>query len=105
MLSRIETPTVTTESTAEYAKMSKAERDAIKDRGGFVAGHLRDNRRLVDHVVCRSMLVYDMDFITYEYLKTDVLSGMQCVVHNPQPHAGTSESKTDYSAVKRCYAG
>lgn len=69
LLSRIETPTVTTESTAEYAKMSKAERDQIKDRGGFVAGHLRDNRRLVDHVVCRSMLVYDMDFITYEYLK------------------------------------
>ena len=31
----------TTESAEEYAKMSRAQRDAAKDHGGFVAGVLR----------------------------------------------------------------
>ena len=35
--------------------------DAIKDVGGYVAGHLKNGRRKVGHVICRSMLTLDMD--------------------------------------------
>ena len=41
--------------------MTKARRDAIKDVGGYVAGHLKDGRRKVGNVLCRSMLTLDMD--------------------------------------------
>ena len=40
----------TTESAEEYAKMSRAQRDAAKDHGGFVAGVLKGGRRKVDTV-------------------------------------------------------
>ena len=37
----------TPESAEEYAKMSKAQRDAAKDHGGFVAGVLIGGRRRI----------------------------------------------------------
>lgn len=46
----------TTESAEEYAKMSKTQRDAAKDHGGFVAGVLAGGRRKVDTVESRSMM-------------------------------------------------
>ena len=38
-----------------------ARRDAIMDVGGYVAGHVKDGRRKVGHVLCRSMRTLDMD--------------------------------------------
>lgn len=58
---RVSTTQYTTETVEEYRKMTKARRDAIKDVGGYVAGHLKDGRRKVGHVLCRSMLTLDMD--------------------------------------------
>ncbi len=58
---RVSTTQYTTETMEEYRKMTKARRDAIKDVGGYVAGHLKDGRRKVGHVLCRSMLTLDMD--------------------------------------------
>lgn len=58
---RLRTTVRTTETSEEYAKMRKADREAAKDKGGFIAGHLRDNRRKVENVVCRSMLALDGD--------------------------------------------
>ena len=58
---RVSTTQYTTETVDEYRKMTKARRDAIKDVGGEVAGHLKDGRRKVGHVLCRSMLTLDMD--------------------------------------------
>lgn len=59
---RVSTTQVTTETVEEYRKMTKARRDAIKDVGGYVAGHLKDGRRKVGNVLCRSMLTLDMDY-------------------------------------------
>lgn len=58
---RVSTTQYTTETVEEYRKMTKARRDAVKDVGGYVAGHLKDGRRKVGHVLCRSMLTLDMD--------------------------------------------
>ena len=63
---RLKTPIRTTETADEYPKMKKADRDAAKDKGGFVGGQLRDNRRKIETVVCRSMLTLDAD--SYEHL-------------------------------------
>ena len=65
---RLKNPIRTSESAEEYPKLPKAQRDDIKDKGGFVAGHLKDNRRQKDKVACRSMLVYDMDYLSQEFL-------------------------------------
>ena len=58
----------TTESAEEYAKMSRAQRDAAKDHGGFVAGVLKDGRRKVDSVESRSMITLDGDRIDRAFL-------------------------------------
>lgn len=65
---RLEKPVRTSETAEEYPKLPKSERDQLKDKGGFVAGHLRGNRRKADKVECRSMLVYDLDHISRELL-------------------------------------
>ena len=58
---RLEQTIRTTESVEEYPKLPKAERDRAKDKGGFVGGQLRDNRRKRENVACRSMLTLDCD--------------------------------------------
>ena len=45
LCNRLENTVRTTESIEEYPRLPKAERDRTKDKGGFVGGMLRDNRR------------------------------------------------------------
>jgi putative DNA primase/helicase len=54
----------TTETVEEYRKMSKAKQAEIKDKGGYVLGHLKAGRRKKGHVLSRSALALDMDFGT-----------------------------------------
>lgn len=58
---RLSTTIRTTESAEEYSNMKKADRDAAKDKGGFVGGQLKNNRRKIETVACRSMLTMDAD--------------------------------------------
>ena len=58
---RLEKTIRTTETVEEYQKMKRADREAAKDKGGFVGGKLRDNRRKIETVACRSMLTLDVD--------------------------------------------
>lgn len=51
----------TSETAEEYPKLAKADRNRVKDKGGFVGGQLRDNRRKRENVACRSMLTEDVD--------------------------------------------
>lgn len=66
---RLRVPIRTTESAEEYAKMSRAQRDAAKDHGGFVAGVLKGGRRKVDTVESRSMVALDGDRINAAFWK------------------------------------
>lgn len=61
LCARLEHTAYTTETAEEYPKLSKSDRDRAKDRGGFVGGQLKDNRRKRENVVCRSMLTHDAD--------------------------------------------
>lgn len=86
-LARVRQPIRTTETVEEYRKLKKGQQDAVKDVGGFVAGHLRNGRRKNGNVLCRSMLTLDMD-----YGKPDVweqitmLESWQCCVYSTHKH-------------------
>jgi predicted P-loop ATPase len=58
----------TTESAEEYARFSRAQRDNVKDHGGFVAGALKGGRRKIDTVELRSMVALDGDRIDKAFL-------------------------------------
>lgn len=66
---RLKNTTYTTETVEEYPKLPKADRDRAKDRGGFVGGQLKDNRRKRENVVCRSMLTHDADHADKDFIE------------------------------------
>lgn len=59
----------TSETVNEYPKLAKAERDRIKDKGGFVGGVLKDGRRKRENVVSRSMLTHDADHADKDFIQ------------------------------------
>lgn len=61
LLERLKTPIRTAETSAEYQAMKKNEKDAVKDKGGFLAGTLKGTRRKKIEVVSRSMIAIDCD--------------------------------------------
>ena len=60
-LDKLATTTRTRETVIDYAAMSKADRDTIKDVGGFVGGYLKNGKRNNASVVNRCMLCLDAD--------------------------------------------
>lgn len=64
LLSRLETPTRTQETVAEFAKMPKKQQSDRKDVGGFVGGYLKKGRRVAPAVRHRDVLCLDADFAT-----------------------------------------
>lgn len=84
---RVSTTQRTTETVEEYRRMAKARRDAIKDVGGYVAGHLKDGRRKAGNVLCRSMLTLDMDHGTPGILdELRMLAGFRMCVYSTHKH-------------------
>lgn len=61
---RVSSTIRTTETIEEYRRMTKAQQSNVKDKGGFVAGHLKGGRRKKNTVLCRSALALDMDYGT-----------------------------------------
>ena len=60
-LDKLSTTTRTRETAAEYAVMSKNDKDAIKDVGGFVGGRFAGTARKADEVAARSLITLDID--------------------------------------------
>ena len=63
LLDRNRTPIRTTETAEEYPKLSKAQRDEVKDVGGFVGGWLKGGIRKHGCVICRTLGALDADHI------------------------------------------
>ena len=61
LLDKLSNTTRTRETTAEYARISKAERDEIKDIGGFVGGYLKNGKRSNSSIVNRCLVCLDAD--------------------------------------------
>lgn len=84
---RLKTPIRTTETAEEYPMLPKGQRDEIKDKGGFVGGHLRNNLRKVANVDCRSIWSPDLDHATPEFVAAlqDNIS-FKCAVYTTHSH-------------------
>lgn len=67
LLNKLSRSMETTETHAEYMKMSKEQQDKIKDIGGFVGGHLRDGLRKTGYITARQLLTLDLDFPPAEF--------------------------------------
>ena len=63
LVEKLSNTTRTPETVAEYKKLSKTERDNIKDVGGFVGGCLKNGRRLKANVQNRTLLTLDLDYV------------------------------------------
>lgn len=53
----------TSETVAEWEQMAKAQRDEIKDVGGFVGGTLKNKERKAVNMASRSLLTLDLDHV------------------------------------------
>ncbi|CAK7069755.1 virulence-associated E family protein [Tissierella sp.] len=90
LVEKLKTPVRSTETLAEYLKLSKSKQDDLKDVGGFVAGTLDGNRRKANNVTGRDILTLDLDNIppgqTQETLKR--LDGLGCgyAVYSTRKH-------------------
>lgn len=107
----------TSETVEDYKLMSRVEREKVKDRGGFVGGHLKNGRRLVQNVECRSFLSLDGDsvkpgFIEY-FAKGCKFAAAIYTTHGHTPEEPrarilipfTQDISADcYAAVARYYA-
>ena len=71
-------PVRTTETVEEYPRLSKAERDALKDQGGFVGGWLREGIRKNGNVICRSVGALDADNIPEDVNFPSVVRAKLC---------------------------
>ena len=86
---RLETPTVTNETVAEYVKMSKAAQGKQKDVGGFVGGYIPKNgRRVRGAVKERYLITLDADSPTEDFLfDLDMcLGGKEYVLYSTHSH-------------------
>ena len=72
----------TTETIEEYLKMGKAQREKIKDVGGYVLGHLKNGHRGKGSVLCRSGLALDMDNGTEDAMERIRAAGYTCCVYS-----------------------
>ncbi len=88
LLAKLEHTTRTQEILEEYKKKTKDQQADIKDVGGFVAGELRNGRRLNQNVVCRSMVTLDADFAKPDFVDMiDLLYPNRCCIYSTHKHS------------------
>lgn len=77
----------TTETVAEYRKMSKPAQDDAKDVGGFVGGALKQGKRKNGFVDGRSMLTLDLDHAVPEvWDAVTMLFDFKCLMYSTHKH-------------------
>ncbi len=77
----------TTETVAEYQKFSRDRRDAAKDVGGYVLGHLKTGRRKKDTVESRSGITLDADHAGQDFIDSvEMLFPHKCAIYSTHSH-------------------
>lgn len=93
LASKLAEPTVTNETAAEYAKMSKAGQGRKKDVGGFVGGYIPGNgRRIRGAVKERYLITLDADNPGEDFIvDLDMeLGGTEYVLYSTHSHTADS---------------
>ena len=86
LLAKLRSPVRTPETLNAFMEMSKSQQGEIKDKGGFVGGHLRDGQRRKGGVLLRSLLSLDLDSGRPDTLAR--LKGLpyRCFAHTTHKH-------------------
>ena len=86
-LAKLNSPARTGETVAEYQRMSKAEKSAAKDVGGFVAGELANGKRSNRTVRSRSMVTLDADkAVKNQWEDVTLLCGYRMAMYSTHSH-------------------
>jgi putative DNA primase/helicase len=114
---RFKVPHRTTETVAEYKKLTKDRRDNTKDVGGYVLGHLKSGRRKKDTVESRSGITLDADHADQGFIdRVEMLFPFQCAIYSTHSHTPESPrlrlviplsrevSPDEYAALSRLVA-
>lgn len=62
LVEKLKNPKITDETLKEYQKLSKEDKHAVKDVGGYFGGYLRGGRRKPENIVHRQLVTLDIDF-------------------------------------------
>lgn len=92
LVDRLQHPTITQETLAEYKRMSKAQQSEVKDVGGFVGGALQGGRRTADAVRWRQLVTLDADYCTGNLWDSVELLLDDCAAAMYTTHSHTPES-------------
>ena len=76
LVQRLTTVKRTGESVEAYKAMTREQRGAVKDIGGFVGGTLKGDRRKASEVLTRSLITLDIDYGTPAV--PDIVADMLC---------------------------
>lgn len=88
---RLETTVRTNETVDEYRKGSKELRQKAKDQGGFVAGYLKDGKRVAGSVEYRSMLTLDADNAEQDLINRLIEeSDIKLIIYTTHGHTPTA---------------
>ncbi|MBY6931881.1 virulence-associated E family protein [Clostridium botulinum] len=88
LITKLNHTTRTPETVAEYRKMSKTERDRIKDQGGFVGGSLKEGRRKAENVQNRTLLTLDLDYVDGDiWSSIELLYDFSVCMYSTHTHA------------------
>ena len=83
-------PIRTTETAEEYPRLSKEDRDLLKDQGGFVGGWLREGIRKNGNVISRCIGALDADSIptgvNFPALVRNSLAGVDWFIYSTHKH-------------------
>ena len=118
LVKRLSKTTRTRETFGEYETLPKAQRDDLKDVGGFVGGTLKGGRRKADSVVWRQIITLDADFVKGDlWAGVEVMFGYGCCMYSTHSHSPDKPrlrlviplqrpvSPDEYQAVARRIAG
>ena len=102
LLDKLSTTTRTRETVAEYATMSKEDKNRCKDVGGFVAGYLKNGKRNNASVVNRCAVSLNADYADENAVAT-LMEGVKAnlVVTDP-PYNGSYESADGKKIYSLC---
>lgn len=87
-VARIKKPVVTDETVEEYAKLTKAEQDNIKDVGYFVGGPIEHGIRKKENVLSRDLIVLDGDHADQDFQSclNDTIGGYEWAIYTTHKH-------------------
>jgi predicted P-loop ATPase len=118
LVDKLRTTYRTRETVVEYAALTPAKKDGIKDIGGFVGGYIQGGHRLIGSIKYRTLLTLDLDSAD-PGVWTDMLLEFDCAAVLYSTHKHTPESpryrlvlpldrqvsSEEYEAIARMVAG